>query len=211
MERRSVCIGYAMATDLLATLAARFDLATLDTESSHIAFIGADGKIVWTNAAWDRFGRANGADPRAIGLGTNYFDAVEGDLNPWLRRVASRCVTSESDFQHDYECSSDSVQRTFRMRMLPIARAGILIEHSPRVETGHPGRPMPADDASYRNAAGLIVMCSNCRRVKRVGNPSWEWVPEWVAREPTRVSHGLCYTCLEYYYAPDGGSNDRRA
>ena len=54
----------------------------------------------------------------------------------------------------------------------------------------------------YRDRDGTIVMCSNCRKTRRVGvaPETWDWVAALVANQPAGVSHGLCKICLEYYY-----------
>jgi len=62
--------------------------------------------------------------------------------------------------------------------------------------------PHPPDGARYRSRkTGLITQCCNCRRVRRLAEPSrWDWVPAWVATIPPDTTSGLCPLCSEYYW-----------
>jgi CheY-like chemotaxis protein len=186
--------------DAARNLAKRFDLAALDAEASTMVIVSGGGSILWVNAAWHAFGVANGATPEAIARGVGYFEAVQGELRTWILDAAARCSASGEVFENDYECSSPTVERKFRMRMMPVSEAGLLIEHSLRLESPHTGVAEEPDPANYRSDDGLIVMCSNCRRVRRFDKTSWDWVPTWVAVQPERVSHGLCFVCFKFYY-----------
>jgi hypothetical protein len=186
--------------DAVQRLAQPFDLAALDAEGSTLALVNKMGLILWVNAAWHAFGAANGAKAAAIAPGVGYFEAVQGELRSWALGAATRSMASEGVFESDYECSSPTEKRTFRMRMLPLPGGGLLIEHSLRLEAPHASVGAAPDLANYRNDGGLIVMCANCRKVRRSDKSAWDWVPAWVAAQPERVSHGLCFVCLEFYY-----------
>lgn len=57
----------------------------------------------------------------------------------------------------------------------------------------------PSLEETYRNAHGLILMCMYCRRTQRAGvsTDQWDWVEDYAAQMPARVTHGLCKQCLE--------------
>lgn len=55
----------------------RLLIATLDALTQHIAILDEEGTIVAVNEAWQRFAEANGADPEAVGAGTNYFQVFQ--------------------------------------------------------------------------------------------------------------------------------------
>jgi hypothetical protein len=186
--------------DAVQRLAEPFDLAALDAEGSTLALVNKMGSILWVNAAWHAFGAANGAKAAAIAPGVGYFEAVQGELRSWALGAATRSTASGEVFESDYECSSPTEKRTFRMRMLPLPGGGLLIEHSLRLEVPHADVGAAPDLATYRSDGGLIVMCSNCRKVRRSDKSAWAWVPAWVAAQPERISHGLCFVCLEFYY-----------
>lgn len=182
-------------------LAHVFDFAELDAGGSTIALLEASGAIAWVSAAWRAFGAANGAAPEAIATGVVYFDAIQGPLRRWFVDAAARCLASGEPFELDYECSSPTTERRFRMRMLPVPEErALLVEHNLRLAAPHaPGTANPFEGA-YRDANGILVMCSNCRRARRADRSAWDWVPDWIAPIPPQVSHGLCVLCEQYYY-----------
>jgi CheY-like chemotaxis protein len=187
--------------DTLEALAKKFDLEALQRDPSPTVFVDGRGLILWVNAAWVAFGAENGAVNEAILPGKNYFTAVRGDLNPWFMQVATSCLSSGGSFETDYDCSSTETKREYRMRMLPIHELGLLIVHSLRVEHAHdPELQNDVEASRYVSANGIIIMCSNCRRVKRSDEPRWDWVPSWLTNAPVPVSHGLCHVCLAFYF-----------
>jgi hypothetical protein len=88
------------------------------------------------------------------------------------------------------------------MQIFPL-EAGFAVINSLRVEHPHDRLPIAPDDAVYRNKSGFLRMCANCRRTNRVADPAaWDWVPAYVDRRQTDVTHGVCPACMEFYYHP---------
>lgn len=120
----------------------RFNRATLDALSSHVAVVAPDGTILATNRAWKDFAAENGADWRRVSEGSNYLSTgctsspassksknnnVEGvdnqpetpdsETNPImtsLRRVLRGEIAEAS---HEYPCHSPDRQRWFQCRI----------------------------------------------------------------------------------------------
>jgi DNA-binding CsgD family transcriptional regulator len=123
-------------TDPTETLAT----TVLNSLSAHIAILDADGAILETNDAWQRFAAQNGA--RADGdrtIGVNYLsicDAAEGPGAGDAHRVAEgirQVIRGEVDeFCYDYPCHSPSGKHWYYMRA--IRTSG---EESPRVVVSH--------------------------------------------------------------------------
>ena len=160
-------------------------------------------RILQVNRAWTRFALANGGAEMLgrWGRGASALDAVSEDLRGFYRALFDTALATGERREHDYECSSDQVLRRFRMFVLPVAPAFLVVMHTLRVEVAHERTAMAADDATYAHG-GIIRMCSHCRRV-RVAGPAmeaWHWVPDYVARMPANVSHGLCAPCAQVYY-----------
>lgn len=176
------------------------DFAMLEQNASNIALVREDGTIVWVNRAWRSFGAGNGAELEAIGPGASYFAAVSGDLREWFVVRARECVASGAPFEASYECSSPSAVRTFRMRLLPVAGAGFLAEHSLCVEIERTAGDHAEHEAHYRREDGKIVMCSNCRRTRTAAGDQWDFVAAWVSELPRAVSHGICAVCAALLY-----------
>jgi PAS domain-containing protein len=59
------------------------DVAAMTPGSTvEVALLDRVGRIVAVNAAWERFGVENGADPSRCGVGTSYLDVCEADDDP---------------------------------------------------------------------------------------------------------------------------------
>ena len=185
-----------------AILAARFDVDALDRDESTNVAIDPAGTILWVNRAWERFATANGgADVlRRFGLGGSYLGAISPSLQGFYASAFSNALASGEPLELDYECSSAETFRRFHMRGLPIGQEGLLLEHSLVVEHPHDRAVLEPIDALYASPDGVVVQCSNCRRVRRTTGLAWDWVPAWVRSFPPRTSHGLCDSCRAFYW-----------
>lgn len=179
--------------------AAGFDLDELDAEQSSIAILDRSTKIVWVNDAWTRFARENGARG-GTELGAHYLAGITApELKEHFERVFEGVLTSGKPYQQQYDCPSPDLARRYHMRILPLERSGFLVEHSLMEARAAGGGNVAPDEATYRNEHGIVVQCSNCRRV-RANDGAWHWIRAWVADIPERTSHGLCATCARYYW-----------
>jgi hypothetical protein len=188
---------------VVASLAAAgFPIDELQRDPSSIVLIAPDGRIVWANAGWFRFAIENGGERAAIREGDNYLASIEGEVRAFFEGAASECLAKGEPFEQDYECSTATLYRAFRLRMLPIAREGLLLTHSPIAIRPHDRAAEPPDETRFRDVHGLIAQCSYCRRIRAV-DQSWHWVPAWVKSMPQRVTHGICAQCMGFYWPPD--------
>lgn len=191
-----------MTPDLPDELRA-YDEKALREDPGTLVAIREDGTILWYNASWAGFARDNGfGDVESrFGVGASYFEGISGELRAFYEDVVHACDATHEPFEQQYECHSPARRRTFRMRVLPVKDHVLLVSHSLVVEGPHEEPAVDAPlDATYRGEGGIVTMCSNCRRTRRVGEARWDWVPGWVARQPARVSHGICPLCRGYYY-----------
>lgn len=190
-----------MTAILPEAVARRFDWAALDADHASIVVLDATGTIVWANRAWFRFFEENaeGHDPASVQVGASYPEAIAGSLGEYYARVFDECRRSGQPFEQDYECSSPTEQRLYRLRVLPVEGV-VIVSHHLRVVSPHVAAGGRTDLARYVRADGILVQCSNCRRVRTTAEGTWEWVPEVVASPPRRVSHGLCHLCDGFYF-----------
>jgi len=181
--------------------AAQTDEKAIESDPSVIFVLDQDLRIRLCNGAWDRFALENGGAHllrRSI-LGRPIFDFISGNLADHYRKVFRQTLQRDIVWQQDYECSSPSVLRRFCMHVYPV-RGELLIVNSLLVQSEHDREVSPAIEAHYRDSGGILLMCSNCRRVRAKGPEArWDWVPGFVLSPPARVSHGLCPPCYEYY------------
>jgi hypothetical protein len=181
-------------------LAATYRPDELHNVDSTLAALDTSGTILWVNEAWHRFARDNGGEP-ALGRYRSYLDGISGPLRDAYRQMLETAVATGKVFEHDYECSSASTIRSFRMRVLPFSLHGLLVEHTPIASRPAPSGELPVE-ALYLDRDNQIVQCSNCRRVRRPDEVTecWVWIPEWVTHSHPRTSHGLCTACTGYYW-----------
>jgi hypothetical protein len=178
-------------------------IPVLNSEAAVCYLLDAKLRLKYCNEAWERFAAQNGAPglfSRRL-LGTCILDCISGKIADYYRSLYLRALSSGTIQQQRFHCSSPSLERLMVMRVCPLrATRSLLTVCSTRVERPHLQPPSEALESLYRNVQGLIVMCSNCRRTRRAGALTvWDWVPDFVERLPTRVSHGLCGLCLQYY------------
>lgn len=179
---------------------------TIEHDTAVVFCLDSNLRLVYANAAWDRFASANGGDSmlRPAPLGRPVLESISGPLKEFYASIYARVLESGQPWQHRYECSSPTLFREFAMQVLPVKGGtglmvvnSLLVEHPPHV---CPLRPIPT---GYRDANGIIVMCGHCRRTRRPGSAPevWDLVAAHISALPPNVSHGLCGICLDYYYS----------
>jgi hypothetical protein len=191
-----------VSANVPAFLLHAFDVDELDRDEGIVVALDRDGTIVWHNSTWQRFALENdGPDvPARFGVGARYLDGISGPLRAFYESVFEGVIATQEPFEQDYECSSPDEFRLHHLRILPIEDHGLLIEHSTRALHPHGEGPSPSSDEAYRDDQGMLLQCSNCRRVHRVGD-GWHWIRDWVKIPPPSTSHGLCAACAGHYFA----------
>jgi hypothetical protein len=167
----------------------------LKRDPSSIAAITGDGRIGWVNRGWLEFARANGGAGAAIHVGDNYFAAIGGETRGPFEAAVAECLASGIPLEQEYECSSATVQRVYRLRMLPLSKRTLLLVHHPVARQSQDRPAEPPEEARYRNACGQIAQCGNCRRTRTFPEHAWHWVPSWVERPPEGVTYVPCPVC----------------
>jgi hypothetical protein len=161
--------------------------------------------ICYCNPAWDRFALENGggADVFAASvLHKPFLRFVDDELRENLQHLFHRARAFGRLQSQDYECSSAQVFRVYRMQVYPLQSGfGFVVNNSLRVVHPHTRAVCQSDDVIYRCKLGLIHMCANCRRTRRVGDTEiWDWVPDYVEHPRRNTTHTVCSFCREYYY-----------
>ena len=184
-----------------------FNARTVEMNPSVIYIINSRFQLVYCNRAWDIFAIENGGKnlERQQIVGMSALEISPGFLRNFYESRFSVVLENQNVSEHSYECSSPNVYRRFNMRILPLGRKYLMIENSLFVERPHgPIDGGPASfDVSYVDDDGFITMCANCRRTLAFdfhGRTCWHWVPSYLVSAPAPICHGLCSTCLAYYY-----------
>ncbi|MFD1585422.1 bacterio-opsin activator domain-containing protein [Halorientalis brevis] len=100
--------------------------AALDTLSSQVAVLDAEGHILFTNSAWGT--TSNESAPGSEPEGTNYFDSVDPTDDDYATEAVSgirAVLNGETDaFRLEYPCHSPDQQRWFMMRATSFSLEG---------------------------------------------------------------------------------------
>lgn len=165
--------------------------------------------ITYCNKAWDQFALLNQGSPEALRaqvISRNLLDFIPDDIKKYHAGLFQTARALGQPVSHDYECSSATLFRLYRMQIYPMEK-GFTVINSLRVERPHDRTPAEPTEAVYRNSSGMIRMCANCGRTNRAEDPdAWDWVPDFVEHMREHTTHGVCPLCLEYYYRPYIGS-----
>lgn len=191
--------------DEIKLLLQPFGIDKLHHSDDVLIAIKANFTIVYVNFGWYRFAANNGGmtqEALIIPFGRSLFDFIPEALHPFFKYHFSVCLESRQPWQHKYECSTGEVFREYLMTVYPLGEGqGFLISHSLAFSGPHDRQSCSPIERNYFSPSGVIVQCVHCRRVKRSdANLSWDWVPEWVTATHPNVSHGVCETCVTYYY-----------
>lgn len=177
-------------------------LVELEASEATVVGLRPDNSVGYTNSAWARFARENGAPELADWLGGSILNHIAPTLVDFYRRLFERVRSSGEPADHVYQCSSPTRYREFCLRILPLGEDHLLLIHHLAVERPHDG-PGASPEASYADAQGIVTQCAHCRRTRRPLQPdTWDWVPAYVEEPLDDVSHGLCPPCVRHYY-PD--------
>jgi len=113
--------------------AQQFAQNTLDSLSSHIAIVDAEGTILAVNKAWRDYAAANGGDPDEVNEGANYLGAAnvsrlmeEDERSAQAFIVALQRVLSGEIrfFQQEYPCHAPDEECWFEGRIMAFEGSG---------------------------------------------------------------------------------------
>lgn len=171
--------------------------------SDDVAFaLDPDLRLLYRNPAWDKFALANGAPEltNSAVIGTNLQQVIPKELLPFYTAAFEKVRTNLAAWECLYECSSPQVFRKFRMQIHLLAPSGFLVRNSLLIERPHQ-LSAPTGHDEYVNADSLIKVCMHCRCSQTATLPHrWNFVPAFLERQLTNISHSLCPFCLEYFY-----------
>jgi PAS domain-containing protein len=179
--------------------------SVVEAEAGVIFCLDPDLTITYCNPAWDRFAEENGGPGLRLPapIGRCILDYIGGPDRDYFEKQYKRTLKQSEIWERDYECSSKTLYRKFRLRAVPMQKnRGLFVMNFLRVEHPHEVQPCLRLDDFYRDSRGLIRMCASCRRTCRnaPGGDVWDWVPDYVDSLPFQTTHGICGPCQELYY-----------
>ena len=106
-------------------------IAVLNSLSAHIAILDADGVILQTNQAWQRYALGNDFGARPDAVGVNYLAICDATCGRDARDAAQvaagiRMVITgqESEFLYDYPCHGPQGKRWYYLRAIRMTGPG---------------------------------------------------------------------------------------
>ncbi|MGZ8241889.1 MAG: PAS domain S-box protein, partial [Methylobacter sp.] len=117
-----------------------FNVSILNSLTSHIAVLDAQGVIIAINKAWQQFAKENGAPESSQDmLRVNYIDVCKNasnqpycdEANSAIAGIAAVLAGERESFRLEYPCHSPTQQRWFQMTVVPLqgSRRGVVIQH----------------------------------------------------------------------------------
>lgn len=179
-------------------------LKNFEDDPAVIYAVNQSLRLVYCNAAWDRFALENGGLTvvRELQIGVDLLSVIPDPLRTFYLDAFERVLATGVAWDHDYECSSAERSRNFHMRVTPPPwQSQVLIVINSLIAEGpHPGTCVDSDPTALLDPHGIVTMCCHCRRSRLPsGTREWIWVPALVRDMPVNVSHGLCPVCLSTY------------
>ena len=193
--------------DAFEALLKDFDADTLMADPSVTIGLWPDLSIGYFNPAYLRFARENGAPDiqRGFGIGSSLAAALPDPVKQFYLGHLRRVLETGQAWEHDYSCDSPTLERAYRMMVLPLGKQGLLLAHSLRLASVRSAADLPLSDLEYRHQdkGGLFVQCCQCRRLRRATHRlQWDFVPAALDPEVQKqVSHDLCPPCKAHYYS----------
>ena len=161
-------------------------------------------RLVDCNPAWEKFAVGNGGRglSRAEVCGRLILEYVPDVLRTFYLHKYWLAKRTPDGSYFDYDCSSPDWIRLFRMTLLPLNDLLLVSNHLRLQEKCEARPPLTLEEANqYIPSNGLVVMCANCRKTKRRDSETqWDWIPEMLSRDSSKVSHGLCPRCKLQLY-----------
>ncbi|MBD3258215.1 hypothetical protein GF377_07255 [candidate division GN15 bacterium] len=182
-------------------LFAQFDREELFQSKNTCIGLDRDLRMVLLNPAYYNFARANNGSHilDQFGLGAPLLDAIEGGQRQFYEDLLRGAMAAQSVKHFDYECSSPTEYRVFRMIIYPVADGrGLLTEHAVSTIAPHDRPGATFDPGAYVDSDGIVHLCGHCRRVRHLTHDRWDWCPE--AMNHQDLTHGLCNLCLDFYH-----------
>src|SRR5262245_59379844 len=96
-------------------------IALMDADASVIYGLDAAARIVFCNAAWDRFAAENNGESllRPSPVGRFLSDYIPSPILGYYAKAHDRVRETGQPWDHFYECSSTETMRQFHMRVSP--------------------------------------------------------------------------------------------
>ncbi len=124
MTRQTGVLGISEEKRKSVLAEVAFHAAVLDALPSSVAIVDSYGTIIAVNAAWRRFGEANGLRDPDFCVGANYFSICRAAVEPAAREayVGIHDVLSgqRRSFSMTYPCHSPDEKRWFVMHAKPM-------------------------------------------------------------------------------------------
>lgn len=143
-------------------------LAPLPRPDTEVRYaIDGEDRLVWTDAAWDRFALDNASPELAGGRvrGRRLWDMVQGTAVKDVYQRLLREVRAGRDRSVSLRCDSPALRRTMTLTLRAEGTGGRVL-FCCQLEHVEPRPPVALLDPRLRERRGLLTVCSWCKRTE---------------------------------------------
>lgn len=185
---------------------ADLDIAAIATSADSTIITDDDLVIRAYNQAYLTFAHANGLlnPERRCGIGCSLLAGSNEPARSFYTQAFQTVLAEHGAFHQDYECSSPTERREFRLSAYAtVSGQALVISHHLVIAEPIPTTDQVAYSPAHCSPDGFVIQCCHCRKVRNfTANERWDWVPSCVESMPNNVSHTFCPRCFDHYY-PD--------
>ena len=159
--------------------------SSLDSLANHIVVLDKEGKIRYTNKAWDEFAENNNLDYRTVGIGVNYLEVCKKSTGKWSKeaRVAYEGIKKvmkgdKAEITIEYPCHSPVEKRWFNMKITQFRgeHYSVVINHENITKRKLAQKKLKKNEQKFRNFvenANDIVFTLSHEGIFKYVSPNW--------------------------------------
>ncbi len=194
-----------------------FEFKTLEKSKHSIYALSKKLDVIYVNPAWVTFAKENGYNEEILNktLDSSLINAFNGQqIKDDFYQTYSKVMATGKIWRNEYECSSANEFRYYHQGVYPLKNNdGLLIINTLMVKSPTKTINLKTDIdivKRYLQPTGFINQCSNCKYTQRNNEiENWDWVPEFLEKMPSNISHSICPLCFDYHWKQNDNNDNK--
>ncbi len=187
----------------ISSLLKASEIKRIEASEDIIYVVDKNFTLCGFNRAWISFAKQNNGEGvlKKYGVGTSIISALPEVLKDYYISLYRKALDSGERVDNQYDCSSAETYRKYHQSIYPLSeKKGLLISNHCLIEKTNEEKAEHFA-SKHRNKYGIITQCCHCRRVKNYSKKNqWDWIPELISQTHEKISHGICWHCISFYY-----------